>query len=213
MSLDNIITAIFKPHRQIGSITAQVTIDEHHIDDLVITEHPVESGAVITDHSFKRPPSVTIKCAWSNSGFSALTAQVSNLIQAFLGTSQVGLGTFNQSQAVYQQLLALQESRIPFDLSTGKRNYKNMLIRSLAVDTDQQTEGALFVTLVCQQIIIVQTQTVILTPSADMKNPQKTAQTQSAGVKQAVPAVPSPGGASPPAGNANALPWSTAVSI
>lgn len=52
MSLD-IITAIFRPHGNIGPITTHVTIEENHVDDLVITKHPVEQGATITDHAFK----------------------------------------------------------------------------------------------------------------------------------------------------------------
>lgn len=56
-----------RPPRSIGGIVAQVTLEERHQDDLEITEHPVERGAAITDHAFKHPAEVIIKCAWSNS--------------------------------------------------------------------------------------------------------------------------------------------------
>jgi hypothetical protein len=39
-----LVTAIFKPQRKLGPIKAQVTIEEYHQDELVITEHPVEQG-------------------------------------------------------------------------------------------------------------------------------------------------------------------------
>lgn len=56
-----------RPARSIGPIVAQVTISERHEDTLEITEHPVEQGAAIADHAFKRPATVVITAAWSNS--------------------------------------------------------------------------------------------------------------------------------------------------
>lgn len=49
------------------TLVAQITIEEHHTDELQITDHPVESGAPITDHAFMHPREVRIRCAWSNS--------------------------------------------------------------------------------------------------------------------------------------------------
>lgn len=206
MSINDIITAIFRPHRGIGPITAQITIEETHSDDLVITKHPVEQGSAITDHSFKMPPTLVINCAWSNSGLSAFTSQVQSIVSALQGV-QVGLGTFNEAERVYAQLLALQASRIPFDITTGKRKYYDMLIQSIGVVTNQTTHNSLFVRLVCEQVVIVQTQAVLLVPTKDMKAPKQTAGTLVTGTKQAVPTSPSPGGASPPAGNAFTSPW------
>lgn len=48
-------------------IVANITIEEHHHDELEITEHPVERGSTISDHAFMRPFEVTILCAWSSS--------------------------------------------------------------------------------------------------------------------------------------------------
>lgn len=56
-----------KLKRSIGSIVANVTVEEHHHDELEITDHPVERGATISDHAYKRPNEVTIVCAWSAS--------------------------------------------------------------------------------------------------------------------------------------------------
>jgi hypothetical protein len=41
----------------------------------------------------------------------------------------------------YQELLDLQNSRVPFDVVTGKRIYTNMLIRALEVTTDRTSEN------------------------------------------------------------------------
>ena len=58
--------ALFVPmNRSIGGLTADITIEESERDELTITEHPVEQGAPIADHAFKRPSEVTIRAAWS----------------------------------------------------------------------------------------------------------------------------------------------------
>lgn len=58
---------IIRPTRKFGPYTAQVTISEQHNDELEITQHPVEQGASITDHAFKRPAELTLTMGWSNS--------------------------------------------------------------------------------------------------------------------------------------------------
>lgn|SRR5487761_2553797 len=65
-----------KAFRALGPLFANVTIEERHEDDLEITDHPVETGATITDHAFKRPAELIVHAAWSNSP---------NQIPGFLG--------------------------------------------------------------------------------------------------------------------------------
>jgi hypothetical protein len=167
-----IVSAFFSPKRSITSsvvsFQAYVTLDEHHHDEMVITDHPVEQGASISDHAYKKPAEVTMTLAWSNSSLSSITS--------------LQFGSYNQF--VYKSLLTLQASRTPFDLSTGKRRYQNMLIQALDTTTDAKTENSLIVTLHCRELIIVQTTTTQLQPAANMSSPQKTAATTNAGTKQ-----------------------------
>lgn len=159
---------LIKPLRSIAGFTANVTISEHHSDDMEITEHPIEQGAPITDHAYKRPARVTIEVGYSNSSIEA------------------GFDP-NYVQNVYQQFLVLQASRSPFEIFTGKRHYTSMLIRSLSVTTDRRTENALMMRVDCQQIFIVQTQVVAVPDSSVMANPEKTGATQNAGTQQLMP--------------------------
>lgn len=167
-----VVSAFFSPKRSItssvGSFQAYVTLDERHHDELVITDHPVEQGASISDHAYKKPAEVTLTLAWSNSSLSSITS--------------FQFGSYNQF--VYKNLLALQASRTPFALSTGKRRYQNMLIQSLDTTTDAKTENSLIVTLHCREVIIVQTTTTQLQPADNMSSPQKTAALTNAGTKQ-----------------------------
>jgi len=168
----DVVSAFFTPKRSItssvGSFHAYVTLEERHHDELVITDHPVEQGASISDHAYKKPAEVTLTLAWSNSSLSSITSL------------QFG----NYSQFVYKQLLALQSSRTPFALSTGKRRYQNMMIQSLDTTTDAKTENSLIATIHCREVIIVQTTTTQLQPAANMSSPQKTAAITNSGTKQ-----------------------------
>jgi hypothetical protein len=114
---------------------------------------------------------------------------------------------FNYADQVYQQLLTLQASRQPFDIVTGKRSYSNMLIRALSVDTDEKSEHTLFCTAICRQVLIAQTQAISFTPLENLLDPQGTAATENAGVKQLTIGSPSPGGSAPPAGNSLSPGW------
>jgi hypothetical protein len=128
----------FRPHNpSIGGIIAEVIIEEQETDDLTITEHPVEQGAPIADHAFKRPSQVTVRAGWTVSGSMDLSAE----------------------SGVYGLLLSWQAALMPFDLLTTKRSYSNMLIERLSVSTDQASRFALMAQITCKQIFIVGTQT------------------------------------------------------
>lgn len=75
------VTSLFLPKSNtIGSVTIDTTLEESYDDTLEITEHPVEAGAAITDHSFKRPMELVLTCGWSDSSPSGLLGAASGLI-------------------------------------------------------------------------------------------------------------------------------------
>lgn len=173
---------VIKPKRAIGAFEAQVVIEETHHDELEITDHPIEQGASISDHAFKRPAEVTIRCGWSDSPASNLPNVIGNLA-VFAGSA------VSQVRDIYQKLLNLQQQRIPFDVYTGKRYYQNMLIKTLSTTTNKQTENSLVITAVLRQVILVTTQTVtVSTPAANQTDPQTTQPTANAGSVSLKPA-------------------------
>ncbi len=166
---------------------AQVTINELHTDELEITDHPVDSGAQVSDHAFMHPSEVVLQLAWSNSPSSAgdlvnpalgvatavnsVVRSVTNVVQQALALqsalqSSISGATPDEVKGVYQDLLDLQKSREPFTIYTGKRKYTDMLIKSLATQTDEKTENALFITMTCRQVIRVSSRIVTLPKSA-----------------------------------------------
>lgn len=146
---------LFLFQRNIGGFVADVTIREKHEDVLSITRHPVERGSPITDHAFREPSQLTVTVGWSNSSIRALANPY-------------------YVRMVYAQFLALQSSREPFTVNTGKRIYTNMLIERLSVETDEKTENALIMDVSLREVIIADTQTVTTAPVENMANPQAT---------------------------------------
>lgn len=200
-------------------IVAQATIRETHIDELEVTDHPVQQGASISDHAFKLPAEVTIEIGWSGS-----PSESNGLINSALATAAANSPTINAINNVYQQaqaaistisgiqsmingnaitpqqdtlnwmysrLLQLQSARALFDIYTGRRVYNSMVCKSLAVETDYKTSEALFVKMVCKQVILVNVQTVIL-PVSQQKTPQDTASQADSGTKQLIQKLNTP---------------------
>lgn len=161
-------TILLRDGRRLGGIIPDVVVEEVHNDTLTITDHPVEQGADITDHAYKNPAELSMRIGWSKSSLN-LNGVIGGLVSGSLLS-----GSIRTLRDVYEELLKLQGSRKTFDVSTGKRLYRNMLIRSLSTTTDATTENALIVTVVLREIIVVRTKAARLKPQAQA-NPAKTA--------------------------------------
>lgn len=194
---------LVRPRRSIGDFTAQVTIEETHQDDMEITDHPVELGAKITDHAFKLPSQLTIKCGWSDSPtpgnfFQSLRNAVTGTIN---GVKNIRGNGPSAVKDVYANFLKLQDDRTLIDVYTGKRVYTDMLVKTLHTQTDIDTENSLILTVTLRQVIIVSTKTLSLAATSiasapdDLKNPEKNAVQANSGAKQLIPGTNyNPGG-------------------
>jgi hypothetical protein len=191
--LSDILDVMLVGNKQIGSVTISAIIEEIYTDDVMITDHPVETGAPINDHAYKMPSQVVMKCGWSNADYTALLGSAA--VQ-FEGGDSMSTGTY--IDAIYSQLLSIQNSRQPIDVVTTRRKYSNMLLKNLSVVTDAKTSQALMVTATLKKVIIVSTQSTTLPPRENQANPAATAETQNAGAKSAVPATPASGGSVSP---------------
>lgn len=191
-SLQQALTII--PQGMIGAIAIQATLEETMDHELQVTEHPVQSGASITDHSFREPVQITLRCAWSNASVEAALGAVSNL---FAGGA---LSAADYVSGIYSQLIRLQQSRLLFSVVGTLRTYDNMLMTSLSVDRDKDTSQALMVTVTCKEIILVSTQVTNAPTAAQLLSPQDNQATADTGTQSVVPGNPSPGGSLPLAG-------------
>lgn len=157
--MDIFSTLFQQQSRKIGLIVPSVVISEKHNDTLEITEHPVEVGSAISDHAYRRPSEVIMQVGFAGGG---------SLLD-FLDTTSIGLGVGLSPKETYQELLDLQNSRVPFDVVTGKRIYTNMLIRALEVTTDRTSENVLSAVLTLREVIITSTTTTQVAAKEDMK--------------------------------------------
>lgn len=156
------------------AIIPDVVISETHDDDVTVTQHPVDTGAPISDHAFAQPAIVTCVFGWSDS---------SRLINSALdGSILKGMQT---TKDVYDKLLELKNARMPLHLSTGKRKYDCVLITRLKVTTTSETESAAIIEITFQEILLAEAKTVSLS-ATKQKNPKKTA-SKKTGSKQLIP--------------------------
>ncbi|XTZ36841.1 phage baseplate protein [Salmonella enterica] len=162
--MDILSTLFQQQSRKIEFIIPDVIVTEKHVDTLEITQHPVEMGAPITDHAYKLPGEVVMEVGFAGGGL--------------LGKSP---------QERYQQLLDLQAKRLPFDVITGKRIYKNMLLRAIEVSTDVATENVLSATLTLSEVLITNPQVVYVADKQDMKEGATTSAIAHTGTKTPTP--------------------------
>lgn len=175
--MDILSTLFQQQSRKIGLIVPSVVVSEKHSDTLEITEHPVEIGAAVADHAYKRPSEVVMEVGFAGGG---------SLLD-LVDTSKIGLSLGLSPQESYQKLLELQDDRKPFDVVTGKRLYSNMLIRALEITTDKTTENVLSAVLTLREVLITQTQQVTVANKSDMKTGVSTSAVVNAGTKTTKP--------------------------
>ena len=149
-----------KPKRQYGEIVANVVVDESTVDKLTITKQPVQQGSSISDHAYKEPTTFSTTIYFKDNPAQSLSK-------------------------IYQQLLELQLSRVPFDIVTPKRIYKSMLLGTIGCTTDKSTENVLKITASFEEVIIVKVSTTTV-PRQKQKIPKTTDKTQQAGKKSAL---------------------------
>lgn len=154
------LQSLFGKVRKIDSIRVNVVISENTTDTLTITKQPVQQGASISDHAYKEPTILTMVAYFEDNIFTSLSE-------------------------LYDDLLELQISRVPFDVVTPKRIYENVLLASLTQTTDRSTENCLSVAMTFQEVVIV-TVTTTQVPRLRQRIPGATGATQNAGKKSAL---------------------------
>lgn len=152
--VDNVLGALetvafFGSKRTIAGVLPTVAIQEEIEDELETCDHPVEIGAPITDHSFIVPTRCTMQIAFGGPGGRALV-----------------LGA-------YELLLTLRDSRKPFDIVTGKRILRNMMLVGITQQTDANSENMLAITARFRQVLFVYTQETSVKPET-LADPART---------------------------------------
>lgn len=121
-------------------------LQTNYNSSLTITEHPVETGAAVSDHAFVNPLELTMQIGMSDCAKSIVPGQFSQ------GPSR--------SLTAFQVLSKLQKQRIPMNVMTRLGSFKNMLIESIAVPDDYTTMNGLKATVTLKEVFVASVQTV-----------------------------------------------------
>lgn len=154
------------------NFTSQVTMSEHHHDELEIEQHPIQVGAPIADHAFVKPAELTLNLMFVPPG----------------GSSGFTLDAKNYIQYVYSQLESGKSNRVLYTVYTTKRIYTQMLIKSITTETDATKQNILEITLQMQQVLLTSAQYFgqgVTSPPGNQLSPQDTNPVQSQGFQSA----------------------------
>lgn len=150
----------------LGSLQLDAVLKVDHSSSLAITQHAVEKGSDITDHSRMENKEVIMEVGMTDSG------------------TLYTRGGKGRSVAAFKALQQLQASGVPFSVTTRLCAYQNMLIANLSAPDDFTTMNALKATVTLQEVRIVKSSTVGI--DGRSAQPQKTGSTNN-GTQQAAP--------------------------
>ena len=137
--------------RSMGGLVFDAVFEETHEADLEVTDNPVETGVVVSDHAFMKPLRVKISAGVSDTPLAAVSDDPF--------ASDAG-----RSRRAFELLSELQKRAEPFDLQTGLKLYENMVCTSIRTSQDKDSSGALLFTAELREVIIVYTQVVTYPP-------------------------------------------------
>lgn len=129
-----------------------------YLHKLSITDHPVQTGANISDHAYEEAAMLTFEIG------------MSDVMQSF--TKGQFSDEATRSISAYHVLRELQSQRIPLTVVTKFGTYTNMMVETLAAPDDYTTNTALKATVALKQIFVVNVTTVKISA-----RPQKSEET------------------------------------
>jgi hypothetical protein len=116
-------------------------LNEQHDSELTITQHPVQTGANIADHSFLNPSTLTMEIGMSDAMATMLEGQFTEY--------------YTKSVSAYEKLRELQALRLPLAVHTRLHHYDNMLIQNITAPDNYRTQYGLRCTVTLQEIFVV----------------------------------------------------------
>ena len=124
---------------------ADAVTSQEHSKELSLTDHPVETGFRITDHS-RRMPDVLV--------FTGIVSDTpTTLLGSAIGQAQA-LSFKSRSQAEYQRLIEIFKAREPVFVATSLEVYPSMILKSLVTMRDEDTGAAVGVNLMFREVQI-----------------------------------------------------------
>lgn len=134
-------------------VELDVSLNETHSYDTVITDHPVEAGANISDHVRVSPVRLKISGVVSNTP---------------LSLTQINLNPIRAEQAL-GTLLQWQEAAELLTVATTLSTYESFLLKSVSVQRDKEKANGVFVDLEFQMVSLAESATATVEPTSSTK--------------------------------------------
>lgn len=125
-------------------------ISSGHEQELRTTDHPVQTGASISDHAYVMPSRLILDIG------------MSDVMDAYFSPS-TWVGASSKSVSAYQTMLQLSFARIPLTVTTRLRTYTNMLLRALRAEDTYRTTAGLRARVEFYEIFMA---TILLVPNS-----------------------------------------------
>lgn len=125
-----------------------------HSRKLTITQHPVESGAAISDHAFVEPITFELDIGMTDTTLGKIPSQFDNL-------NLPDSSTKSRSIKAYDLLVNMQKTRIPYEFICRYGTFK-VVVEEITPTDDYTTKYALKASVRLRQIIITEASSTIL---------------------------------------------------
>lgn len=149
------LTFVFRDStNSIDAVTLDASLSEKHAGDVDVPEHPVETGANISDHVRKKPEALSVDGILTDYPLESSRGDFK-----FVAASGQTPGP-GRARAMYEKLEAMRDSGTVIEVFASTKNYPNMLIRSLNRTHDKSTSGAFKFTAQLTEIRMAESQLV-----------------------------------------------------
>lgn len=161
MAFENLFV---RTKKSLGGIQLDAVLSETHNNAIRLTKNPVELGADITDHAIVEPKRINIVAQVSDTPLgTAAFGEIVDLVTGLFGTSTSN--NLTRSNAAYNAMLQLMESREPIEVQTRLKLYSDMIITNLSTTQDKDSSRVALMTINLEEVLIVESQIVNLDPN------------------------------------------------
>lgn len=173
--------------RDFGGLVFDAVFEETHEATLVVTDNPVETGVVVSDHAYMSPLKLTISAGVSDTPLSVWDTTGGDG-ENYFAYADIGTDPFtsdsSRSKKAFEMLTDLQKQAEPFSVQTGLKLYENMVCVSIRTSQDKDSSNVLIFEAELREVIIVSTQSVTYPPRAKGGTARKAGPTKNKGEQQ-----------------------------
>lgn len=151
---------------RIGDLVIDATHSESINYTNEITDHPIGSGASVSDHIYAKPTILKLEGSIIDSAIDIIGTSRS-IIDLFSGNPLTNIsnrlqGLSTKERTAYEVLKALNTNKQPVTVVTALDSFENMAIESLTFPRDEDTNARLLFQITLKQITYVNVENVFI---------------------------------------------------